>query len=257
MSETKYILTESSEDAISLIQLISVIKKRKWIFLFSFVLISVTGIFALQWMTPQFESSIYISTLIKDGKEIDRIVDYLEKMRKMSNRRELASRMNVSLEDAATLESIEVKDPQSDNRNTFSGEIKFETRSKEAIPALGKGIIYAISNNAFLKSRADEMNAEMKSLLDATDKEIAAVQNINSSSTYNLELHNAYLSLMQKRANITERMAEIKVVEVVDGPVLPNGPSGIGKGPMAVIVIVVALLLACICAVITEVFLRA
>jgi capsular polysaccharide biosynthesis protein len=257
MSDNRIIVTENSEDAISLVQLIRIIAKKKWLFILAYILCCGAGLFAVKFIKPKYESSMFISTVIKDGKQIDRVIDYIEKARKMGNRRVLAAQMGISLADASALESIEVKDPQGDNPNTFSGEVKFESARKEAIEPLAKGIIHVIENNEFLKSKADMMSQEVMTLLHATDEEIAVVKKqMDAAPTYNMELHNSYLALVQRRANIVDHLSEIKVVEVVDGPVIPTGPSGIAPGLMNAIVFIVALFGAAFIVVFIEAFQR-
>jgi uncharacterized protein involved in exopolysaccharide biosynthesis len=61
---------------------------------------------------------------------------------------------------------------------------------------------------------------------------------------------------VQRRANIVDHLSEIKVVEVVDGPVIPTGPSGIAPNLMNAIVFIVALFGAAFIVVFIEAFQR-
>ncbi|MBL4654390.1 MAG: hypothetical protein JKY33_01025 [Bacteroidia bacterium] len=225
----------SSENAISLAELISVFKKRfkPIIFIFSLAIISSC---VYHFYTRQYYSSdfIILPRLINPN-QASLLLDDFAVLAGNDNSKEFHRINNVSADDLSQLKSI-----KSFIIDEKSLKITVNTYDPKSIPAIAKGIVSFLNNNSYIKNINTLEKNKLEKVLEAIKieiKELEGLKNpiknliINPQSTGIGVMHPhgvsvSIINLKEKEFKILKDLSLLTGFDVLKEPVTPINPKG-------------------------------
>lgn len=179
-----------------------------------------------------YQSEVVVRATILNESLLEVVNENLTQLLKENNYRALANKLNLPLEVAGYINKIEIEptDEAADKKLEFAFYvINVESFSNDHWNELEKGMLYYLSNNAFVKKRIDLKEKQYKGFISKLDAEINQIDSLKKGlySSDNLgkdnvimmnpgEVYTALLELVKERQKLEEELEFNHAVEVVE-----------------------------------------
>jgi hypothetical protein len=210
----------------------------------AFIIGTVVGLIYYQLAPKQYKSKMILESGILATSYSDEITESLDNLILENNTKMLAERLNLSVEEAAEIDKIEIenfkkeKEPKDkDEPTTFIVTVK--VRDKGILLKLQAGIINYISNNEFVKIRVKQHQKLYKTMIEKIDVEINSLdslkrrlfmgQPIYSKTSEMLlvdptNIYSKIIDLNREKLNLQNSLELVNSIQLVEGFTLFDKP---------------------------------
>jgi uncharacterized protein involved in exopolysaccharide biosynthesis len=248
MTETKYILKETEEEALSSAEILAALKKNaKTIILFSAIIGILSGTFTFFQKDYYTSNAVGTSELFQDS-EIKPVLNIISSIVNNRSTKSISQILNLSTETSQSITGMSTEGLQSGQNLQYIFDLKITTTDSSKIDEIFESIIYAIQSNTYLANKFSEKVNDLDTLIVKTEQQLSDLNKLKAQALelsseqndgvviFSTNIYTEIVTLEERLLKLKNQRNDISIVEYIQRPPKPEKAAG----PNRIMAIIIA-----------------
>ena len=235
MEQKSFVVRENEESLIEAKEVIGVIRRAKWVIL-GVALLAALGTYVYNLtLSDYYQVRATMMSSEFSSRELMPALNTLANIAEGSDDELLASKLGVSEEVAAQVNSISFSNASSDH-GLFSCTVNLNCSDPSKATEVLKGLKNYLEQLEYFSERLNMRKAELQLVVDKSREELKVMEafkaeynkfnEIEGLAIYPANIHSEYLEILERTQKRQMTLDQLAVVYYLNAPNVPNAPSG-------------------------------